>query len=176
MTNVNYKTLKSNIIKACRAFDPHCNGAVKFEVDYSTLSDLVEDTGLVPLNVGMSSEKVVPDIILYLSEYFEKKQLSWFTDNKHYTVIAFIDAEAIDKKASKLIKNLNKPQVDDPEDDKVNDIATLIAEYPCYFATIVSYRSNDPKRAGKLSYEIVCRANKVVIKSSDYQYNPKDFS
>ena len=43
-------------------------------------------------------------------------------------------------------------------------------------ATVVAYQNNDPNRAGRPSYEIICRANKVVIRNADYQYNYKDFS
>ena len=75
MTNVNYKTLKSNIIKACRAADSHNHESTKFEIDYPNLIDLVADNDLVPLNVGMNSEKVIPEVIPFLSEYFEKKRL-----------------------------------------------------------------------------------------------------
>lgn len=173
MTNISYGTLKSNIIKACSQVSP-CHMA--FKVDFRKLTDLVEDNNIKPINIGMNSSRIEPNIIPYISEYFEKTHLSWFSEGKYYTVITFIDTTSIDNRARDLIEKINIPQERDPDIDKVNAYATLIAEYPCYFATIVSYQNNNPKRIGKPSYEIVCRANKVVIKSSDYQYNPKDFS
>ena len=172
MNNVDYKVLKSNIIRACTPVK--CDN-INFRVNFDKLSHLVDDIGLVPINVGMVPKKVLPELIPYLSEYFVKTNLSWFNENKYSTVITFVDTSSIDEKAQNLIDKLNQEQVEDPDNDKVKDIAVLVAEYPCYFATIVSYRNDDPKRAGKPSYEIKCRANKVVIESSDYQYNPKDF-
>ncbi len=174
MNNVNYKTLKSNIIKCCTQIE---TDIMKFEIDWDKLTSLEKDYKLVPIApVGGDAKKVKAEIIPYLSEYFEKTHLSWFTDSKYYTVITFIDSDSIDDTATELLAKLKEDQTEDPDDDKVNDMATLVADYPCYFATIISYQNGDPNRIGKPSYEIVCRANKVVIKSSDYQYNPKDFS
>jgi hypothetical protein len=148
-----------------------------FEVNFDKLASLVSDLKLVPLTpIGGEARKVKPSDIPYLSEYFEKSHLSWFSDSKYFTVITFIDSDSIDERAEELLNDLIFPQVDDPEIDKVKAIATLVADYPCYFATIVSYQNGDPDRIGRPSYEIICRANKVVIKSSNYQYNPKDMS
>lgn len=173
MNNVNYKVLKSNIIKTCKQSKEY---SMEFNVNYNKLKDLVSDINLVPINVGMKSKVVKPEIIPYLSEYFEKSHLSWFTDGKFYTVLTFVDTESLDDEAKSLLEKVAMNQEDDPDNDRTNDMATLVANYPCYFATIVSYQNNDPNRIGKPSYEIICRANKVVIKNSDYQYNPKDFS
>ena len=173
MNNVNYKTLKSIIIKACKAVKP---GKMEFEIDYDKLVDLAKDIKLVPVCAGLNCKHVKPDVIPFMSEYFEKSHLSWFTAAKFYTVLTFVDSESIDEKAQELLDKIKTPQMDDPDDDKVQDLATLVAEYPCYFANIVSYQNNDPKRVGRPSYEIICRANKVVIRNSDYQYNHADFS
>lgn len=173
MNNVNYKTLKSNIIKACKQSS---KGTMKFIVDLDKLTTQVESMELIPLNLGMESKLVKPENIPYLSEYFEKSNLSWFSDSKYFTALCFIDKESVDETAQELIDQLNISTIEDPDLDHVSIASKLIADYPCYFATVVSYQNNDPKLYGKASYEIICRANKVVIKSSDYQYNPKDFS
>lgn len=170
MTNVNYRVLKSNIIKACV---PAKHNPVDFKVDYKKLCDLVRDINLEPIFVGMDPSRLKPEIVPFLSEYFDKSHMIWLSDDKYVTTIAFIDAEYIDDEVHELLEKLKMEQVDDPEDDKVKDYATLIANYPCYFATIVSYRNNDPNN--RPSYEIACRANKVVINMSNYQYNHKDF-
>lgn len=178
MNNVNYKALKSIIIKSCKSMkkcDCDCP-AMKFEVDFEKLSDLANEMGLTPLKVGLISKPAHPQNIPFLSEYFEKEKLSWFSDSKFFSVLTFIDNESIDEKAQNLIDLLASDPIDTPENDKVKNIATLVAEYPCYFATVVAYQNNDPNRAGRPSYEIICRANKVVIRNADYQYNYKDFS
>lgn len=173
MTNVNYKVLKSNIIKACTQKNA---GSMDFYINMDKLSKLTDDINLVPIRIGQEAKKVKPELIPYLSEYFEKSRLSWFSETKYSTIICFIDKNAIDEKAQDLLDKIAKKQVDDPDLDKVKLVATIVADYPCYFANIISYQNNDPRRMRKPTYEIVCRANKVVIKSSDYQYNPKDFS
>ena len=174
MNNVNYKILKSCIIKACKQVK---QGYMDFTVDFNKLTSAVKDLKLTPISpIGGNAKIVQPEVIPYLSEYFEKTHLSWFSDSKFFTVITFIDSDSIDEKAQSLLDNLKSNQEDDPDNDKVKALATLVAEYPCYFATIVSYQNGDPDRIGRPSYDILCRANKVIIKSSDYQYNPKDFS
>ena len=178
MNNVNYKALKPIIIKSCKSMrknDCECN-PMKFEVDFEKLTTLAIEMGLTPLYNGLISKSVHPQNIPFLSEYFEKEKLSWFSDAKFFTVLTFIDTESIDEKAQNLIDLLASDPIETPENDKVKNIATLVAEYPCYFATVVSYQNNDPNRTGRPSYEIVCRANKVVIRNADYQYNYKDFS
>lgn len=171
--SIDYRALKDNIIKALSQTKPE---SMEFKVDYEKLNNIVSDFGLTLLPIGLIGKRVKPENIPYLSEYFEKSNLSWFTENKYFTAIIFIDNNYVDEKAKKLIENLLISQVENPDDDKVNDVAKLVAEYPCYFTTIVSYQNNNPKRVGKPSYVMSCRANKVVIKSSDYQYDPKDFS
>lgn len=170
--NVSYRVLKSNVIKACR----QVGDSMKFEVDYEKLKELTEDIGLIPVKVGMESKRVDDILVPYLSEYFEKTKLSWFTNSKYSTIVCFVDASAVDSECRELLAKMHIPREDDPDIDHVNIYATIVAKYPCYFANIISYHNEDPRRGGRPSYEIACRANKVVIKSSNYQYNPKDFS
>ena len=88
MTNVSYKVLKSNIIKA---LDPIIEGSMQFIVDYPKLSDLTEEMNLLPLNVGLESAQILPDLIPYLSEYFYDTQLEWIDNTKFSTVLTFIE-------------------------------------------------------------------------------------
>lgn len=172
MTDVNYKVLKSNIIKACRAvkgLDP-----TDFKVDYNKLYELVEDNNLIPLCVGMDPVAVEPEVIPLMQEYFNKSHVLWLSKFMHTTTLCFMDAEYRDEKADDLLCKLRQPQVDDPDLDKVKVYAELIANYPCYFATIVSYKNNAPGKGNRPSFEVSCRANKVVIKMSDYKYYHKD--
>jgi hypothetical protein len=177
-TNTNnkviYKDLKDNIVRSCKQTKEF---SMEFRINFEKLATLVSDMSLIPIEpVGGTAKRVKPENIPYLSEYFEKSYLSWFDDSKYFTALTFIDSDSIDEKATHLLNKLKQDQADDPDNDKVKDMATLVAEYPCYFATVVSYQNNDPSRLGKATYEIVCRANKVVIKSSDYQYDPVDFT
>ena len=171
VTKIKYKDLKSNIIKACTQMS---KDSMQFSIDLAKLTDLVEDMSLIPLNTGISSTQVTEDKIPFLCEYFSGAQLSWISKEKFLATLIFIDSTSINTKAMDLINRLNSQELDS-DIDRTNIIATLVAEYPCYFSNIVSYQNNNPKYAGKPSYEIVCRANKVVIKDTAYGYNPKDF-
>ena len=171
---VDYKILKTNIIKSCKQVK---QGYMDFSINFDKLKSFCDDLNLVPIcPIGEKAKIVTPEMIPYLSEYFEKTHLSWFTDKKYYTVITLIDSTSINDDAQKLIDILQIDQVNNPDIDKVQAMATLVANYPCYFATIISYQNGDPDRIGRPSYNVVCRANKVVIKSSDYQYNHRDMS
>lgn len=168
--SLDYAVLKSNIIKACK----NEKGTIKFIVNHDKLSGLVDDIGLRMVNVGTKSNRVKSTDIALLSEYFKGKKLSWFTEHREFTTLVFVLEDAIDEECEALIKKMNESIIDDPELDKVEILAKIIADYPCYFATVVSYKSNDPDRAGRAFYEIKPRANTVMIKREDYKYNQSD--
>jgi hypothetical protein len=174
MQNVDYKNLKQCIIKSCSP--EQISYSNKFKVNLDKLTSLLADYNLIPIPVGEASKPVVKEVIPFISEYFEKKRLLWFSEEKQFTVLTFVDAENLSEYDIDKINNLAIDQTADPEYDKTHAMAEIVANYPCYFATVVSYKNNDPKNFGRLFYEIVCRANKVVIKSSDYQYNHRDMS
>lgn len=167
---IKYSVLKNLIIKSCRNEKP----GIKFIVNYDKLSKLVDEIGLCMVNVGTKSKDVSSNDIALLSEYFKGNKLSWFNSEREYTTLVFVLKDAIDEKCEELISEMNKTLIDDPDLDKVKNLSTIIAEYPCYFATIVSYKSNDPNRCDRASYEIKPRANTVMIKREDYKYNPDD--
>lgn len=173
MGNVNYKILKSNIIKACKQVK---EDSIEFRIMHNKLVDLVSDNNLYPINVGMHCRSVDPEIIPFISEYFEKNRLSWFTEGKFYTNLVFVDIENLSQEEINILTDTCTTNVEDPDYDKTHAVADIVAKYPCYFATVVSYKNNDPNNIGKPFYEIVCRANKIVIKSTAYKYNPADMS
>lgn len=171
MNNVSYRLLKANIRKACKVTNKITK---EFEVDNAKLTSLLDDVNLIPLPVGLKSKRVKEDIIPYLSEYYEKSYLTWFSDKKQYTILTFVDKTMLDDAGLELVNSLinNKENI-----DRVHTMAKIIAEYHCYFATVISYAYADREtNIPSISYNIACRANKVVIKDSDYQYNHKDFS
>ena len=49
-------------------------------------------------------------------------------------------------------------------------MAKLLANYPCYNAVTVAYRSDDPNRLGKNSYTTIIRANINAINLEEYEY------
>lgn len=172
MTNVDYKLVKNNIIKSCVATkdDP-----TKFYIDFVKLKELVEDLNIVPVNIGMEPHRLSEDDIPYMVEYFNKSHVEWLSKYKHMTTICFVDMEYKDDKLEAFMEALLTDKVDDPSIDKTEVMAQIAANYPCYFATIVSYQNTAPNCNKRPYYEIACRANKVVIKMSDYKYYHKDF-
>ena len=170
-SNVEYKVLKSNIIRSCFS-----KKGIHFNIDYDKLYSSSQEIGLTLLKDGLESRLVKTDDIPFLNEYFVKNKLEWFERDREFTVISFFVNDKLDDYAKNLIAKIEKPDSDDPDEDKIHDMAELVAKYPCYFATIVSYKNLDPKRIGKPSYFIICRANKVAIKDQAYEYNPEDMA
>lgn len=156
---VNYNLLKNAIIRAAKAKE---KGSIGFTINPDELAENLKQNE-VPLTVvpsiGMDSAPVKMEDVLYLSEFFKGEKLSWISEEKQFTTIVFaLKSEESDS----LIEAIETEP--DEDIDRVNAISELIANYPCYIVSIVSYVSNDPKRIGKPSYEIKCRANTVSIK------------
>ena len=168
--SVEYKVLRSNIIRSCKGR----GSSIDFDVDMQKLYDLAYDLGLTLINVGESSNKIKEEDVLYIAEYFKEKRLSWVNGSKRYTTLLFVNNDAIDERLEELMKVMNSNTVSDPNLDKVEVLAEICANYPCYTAMVISYTSNDPRYNGRLSYEIICRANTVTIKQENYKYNHKD--
>lgn len=169
--DVNYKEIKTAISNAA-----HATSRIRFAIDYDTLNESVKESGLTLVPISLSSRRVEEVDIIGLSEYFWGSRLSWFDDTKEFTELLFVSTDAIDDTVTGLMNELAKDPSDNPDFDRVEAVAKITAEYPCYFATVVSYKSNDPARQDKLCLTMVCRANKVIIKSSNYQYKAEDMA
>lgn len=169
---LDYSLIKKDIIKAC---DQLNEVALDFTVDEEKLNNLVKKSGLVYLNTNAKSRFVTSYDIPLISEYFKKQKLSWFNRSRQFVSLSFITEDSIDERAQKIIEDLyDKTRVDNPNFDRTEAMADLLADYPCYNAVVVAYRSDDPNRLGKNSYTIIIRANINVISSPDYEYNNQD--
>lgn len=164
---VDYNALKSNIIKSCKAD----KGEIYFLVNYDKLLELSNNIGLTLVNIGTKSNRIKPTDVVFLSEYFKESKLSWLNEVKEFTTLVFVQNDSIDENCKNLLNDMNNF---DNEIDKVKTLSEIVAKYPCCFATIISYLSNDPNRFEKTSYEIKCRANTVAIKKENYKYNNTD--
>lgn len=174
MVNIDYKDLKNVINKCVSSINFPTD--VKFKVDFNKLVSLSGEYGLTPISLGLNSKMISPEMIPYLSEYFLEEKLSWINEGKSYTVLTFFSKEDLTEEALEVIKEFAKNQSENPSLDRVAAMSDLVAKFPCYFATIVSYATNDPQKMDKLQYVIICRANKVVIKNDNYKYNAKDMT
>lgn len=160
---VNYNLLKNAIIRSAKQTE---KDTIKFKIDPENLIENLNQNE-VPLSVvstiGMDSKPVSLTDVPYLSEFFKGDKLSWINEDKQFTTLVFaIKSDEVDS----LIEVIETDKVDTTIDeiDRVNAMADLLANHPCYIVTIVSYKSNDPKRIGRPSYEIKCRANSVSLK------------
>jgi hypothetical protein len=169
---LDYSLIKKCIIKSCKQNN---KVTLDFQIDANKLDELVSQYGVTFIYNGILAKPVMAWDIPLISEYFKKQKLSWFNRSRYYTTLSFIVTESLDKEGLELLENLkDKNRENDPNFDRVATVSKLLADYPCYNATIVSYRSDDPNRLGKNSYTIVIRANVNVISSPDYEYNNQD--
>lgn len=178
---INYDDIKIAIGKSARKNDK-VSRDLAFTIDPGRLDFLLANQNIIVVRKNLDSRPVATTAIPLLSEYFTKQRLAWFNQEKEYTTYIFVrtDADLPKEAADRLLEILHILNDDDKSDDidqdQVELLAELVAYYPCYFATTVSYISDAPGSNGKLSYSIVCRANKIVIASERYKYNPDDMS
>ena len=174
--SIDYNVLKHAITKsASKATD--VNRELAFKVDLNKVDTFITDTNCVTIKTNTVSNPVLARHIPFLSEYFIESRLEWFDEAKEYTTVIFVENDVNDAELQELLRLIEQEsKTDTSEYDIVEMLAKVVAKYPCYFAVTVSYISNDPQYMNKLSYSIVCRANKVTIKSERYKYNPADMS
>lgn len=147
---------------------------LKFCIDYNRLDAEVAQYGLKCVRTIPESKLIKMDDVTGIAEYYKGPKLLWISDEKEFNNIIFIKIESIDNVARELMDKLETPQVDEPSFDKIEAIAKILANYPCYTAICVSYRSNDPNRHGLIGMEIAMRASTVTIKNDNYRYRAED--
>ena len=168
---LDYNVIKKRIIKSCKQE----GNTLKFIIDYDKLNSNVEEFGLIALKNTMVSKQVESRDIPLISEYFKREKLAWFNRSRHFLTLSFVVAEELDEKGQKLVDMLkDENRSKDPEFDRADIVAELLAYYPCYNATIVAYRSDDPNRLGKNSYTTIIRANINAIAREEYEYYNED--
>jgi len=169
---LDYNLIKKCIVKACKQEGVN---TLNFKIDYQKLNGSVAEYGLVFLNNATMSRPVTSNDIALISEYFKKDKLAWFNRSRAFTTISFVIADSLDEKGRKLLNMLaDENRSKDPSFDRADIVAEILAYYPCYNATIVSYRSDDPNRLGKNSYTTIIRANINAIMSEEYEYYNED--
>jgi hypothetical protein len=170
---IDYNAIKRCIIKACKQ---ESEIALDFKVNADKLNASVQELGLTFVDNFTTSRPVVSADIPLISEYFKKQKLSWFNRSRQFVTLTFVLNKSIDPECVKIIKALHdKDRQKDPDFDRVELLSKLLANYPCYNAVTVAYRSDDPNRLGKNSYTTIIRANVNAINLEEYEYyNPED--
>ena len=147
---------------------------LKFRINYDRLDAEVANYGLKCVRTVPDSKLIKMEDVTGIAEFYKGPKLLWISDEKEFNNIIFIKTESLDDIARELLDKLETPQVDDPSFDKVEAVAKILANYPCYTAICVSYRSNDPNRHGLIGMEIAMRASTVTIKNDNYRYRGED--
>ena len=169
---IDYNAIKRCIVKCCKQESPV---TLDFRVNPDKLNTMVEEYDLTFLDNFIESKPVMFSDVPLISEYFKKQKLSWFNRSREYVVLSFILTESIDREAEELIRQLrDKNRQKDPGFDRVAVMAKLLANYPCYNAVTVAYRSDDPNRLDKNSYTTIIRANVNAISREEYEYYNDD--
>ena len=145
-----------------------------FVIDYSKLNAEVAEYGITAIPCSLMSKRIEVSDVPYISDYFKGERLTWVDKFKQYGTVVFINNDCLTDEIREMIAQLYVSVVDNPEIDKQNIVAKILALYPCYTALIVSYKSSDIKKANYLCTEIVCRANTVTIKQDNYKYHHED--
>jgi len=173
---IDYNVFKRAITKsATKVVD--AGRDLAFSVDLAKVDTLISDSNCITIKANMLSNPVLARDIPFLSEYFIESRLSWFDEAKEFTTVIFVENDTNDAELQRLLELIAAQNAEDTDEyDIVKMIAEVVAKYPCYFAVTVSYISNDPQSSNRLSYSVVCRANKVTIKKENYKYNPQDMA
>ena len=165
---IDYKLLKGLIRSAC--IDDN-NEPLKFNINPKKLETELDnnDMNLVLVPNGFYSKYVNKDSIVLISEQYRGDRLTWFDSHKQYTSLIFLRKDRYDKEARYMVEEL----LHDKE-DKVSLLADLLGRYPCFVATIVAYKGNNPDHFGRNSYTINIRANMIQRQDEQYNYNNDD--
>lgn len=148
---INYKDLKKAIAKSCAS-----SGDGLFTINLEKLTKFTSELGLIPITpfvLGAKAAAISTSDIPNISNYLEGERLEWIDGAKSVMNIIFVRKDYEEALNNEL----------DSINDNVKAVSTIVANYPCYFALIVGYNSNDPDRCRKLNYLIGCRANKITL-------------
>ena len=175
--DIEYKDFKDAINASASKLESDTRD-LAFSIDLEKVDTLIANsTGCISLKVNSKSNPVLTSSIPFLSEYFIKDKLAWFNEAKEFTTLIFVENRINDARLQELLELIkSESTTDTPEHDIVALVAEIVAKYSCYFAVVVSYISNDPLNSDKLSYSIICRANKVTISKENYEYKPQDMA
>ena len=170
---LDYNKLKKSIIKSCKQESAN---TLNFSIAADNLNRFVNEYGLIFLYNDFNSEAVTGSNLPLISEYFKKEKLAWFNRSRHFIILSFVVRDKLDEEGLAIVEQLIKDnRSKDPDYDRVKMLAKVLANYSCYNALVVAYRSDDPNRMNKNSYTIMVRANvnAILDEEADY-YNPND--
>lgn len=147
---------------------------IDFTFDFEKLGDKVAPFDLIVVPNDIRSKRIGPEDIVFLGEFFKNNKLAWLDRFKFFSSLIFIRTDiegALDDEFYELMDIIRANQLENPDYDKSEALARLLAKYPCYVAAVVSYKNQDIKQCGTISFEIVCKANLVTINYDNLKYH-----
>jgi len=166
---VNYVDLSNAIRKAAIQ-----GKGLDFTFDFNVLAAEIENMSLLVVHNDIKSKRIGPEDIVYLGEFFKKTKLTWLDHYKFFSSLVFVRTDvpgALDEEFYELMADMEADQMEHPDIDKGETLAKIIAKYPCYVSSVVSYKNNDIKKFGTISFEIVTKANLVTINIDNEKYH-----
>lgn len=166
---VNYGKLSSDIRKSTKQ-----GKGLDFTFNFDQLTDLIAEDSLLVVYNDIKSKRIGPEDIVYLGEFFKKNKLSWLDHFKFFSSLVFVRTDipgALDDEFYQLMNDMKADQLENPDIDKAETLAKILRKYPCYVASIVSYKNADIRKCGTISYEIYCKANQVTIDIDNKKYH-----
>lgn len=147
---------------------------IDFTFDFDKLAIAVEKSSLLVVPNDIKSKRIGPEDIVCLGEFFKKTKLEWLDHFKFYSTLVFVRTDvpgALDEEFYELMDEMRADQLLNPDIDKAEVLAKILAKYPCYVAMVVSYKNQDIKKFGTISFEVVCKANLVTINIDNAKYH-----
>lgn len=141
-----------------------------FSINIDKMEKAIEKMGLdlIPIIVSSESKPIEAKDVMLLYDYYKSRtnRITWLDSYKELLTVIFVQPdsgkyeEGVEANRDNIIQLANSA-------DFVEGLAEIVNDYTCYFVTIISYNSNDPRMFGRLSYDIRCRCNQRVIKPVD---------
>ena len=166
---VNYGKLSNSIRKSVKQ-----GKGLDFTFDLDHLAELISEDSLLVVYNDIKSKRIGPEDIVYLGEFFKKDKLSWLDHFKFFSSLTFVRTDvpgALDEEFYQLMDDMKADQLENPDIDKAETLAKILRKYPCYVASIVSYKNADIRKCGTISFEIYCKANQVTIDIDNKKYH-----
>lgn len=175
---VNYAELKKIIVRNIKRDKDY---ATKFSIKASKLEADLESKGvdLIVVNTGLESKPIKDTDIPFISFFMKDERLKWVdsNDGKEVATIILVNGKSSNQNLDMLLHKLRQDNEASGIDvDRGKIVSEIIATYPCYFAQVISYKSNNPDVNALSSFTVTIKANLATINDENYRFNQKDIS
>lgn len=151
-------TMPSSSISTPEADD--LEETLSFFIDKSKLAELIKPLGLTPIGLWLTLNKrfcswvISQNEIILLDNILGEKTVKWLGNElkRGYPNTPYISIILFKQK---------------DEDESNPTFQDVYLYKPCYVATIISYRSNNPHKLWDIGYDINIRANRLMLSNKE---------